>query len=65
MIVSAEFENPGVEVDGMRDALEDCALEVIVENDSWNTPEERESIDVPAYEARHGRAEVEAQEDLP
>jgi hypothetical protein len=53
-----------MEADRVAGALDHGALEVVVQEHARDAAEEVEGLDVPADEARHRRAQVEAQEDL-
>jgi hypothetical protein len=64
VVVGRQLEQGGMEADRVAGALEHGALEVVVEQHARDAAEEVEGVDVPANEARHRRAQVEAQEDL-
>ena len=59
-----EFEQRGVEVNGLPNPLQHGALEIVVEEDTRHRVEACEGRHVAAQEVGHGIAEEKAQEDL-
>jgi hypothetical protein len=55
-----EFEHPRVEADVIADALEDDALEIVVEDGAGHAAEGGEGLDVAAQETLEGLVEGEA-----
>ena len=63
--MAGKLQQVGVEADGVADALDDGALEVVVEHDTRHRPERVEGADVAGQEVRHAHAVEEAQVDAP
>ncbi|XXU09723.1 hypothetical protein WMF40_10900 [Sorangium sp. So ce854] len=55
-VMRREIQQHGVEPDRVAVALDDGALEVVVEQHARDTAEVGERLDVPAHEEGHGRA---------
>ncbi|WP_437942933.1 hypothetical protein [Sorangium sp. So ce341] len=64
-VVRRQSQQRGVEPDRVAVALDDGALEVVVEQHARDAAEVGKRLDVPAHEEGHGRAREEAQEDPP
>jgi hypothetical protein len=62
--VCSHLEQHRVEADRVGDPLDDCALEVVVEQVSRHAAEGFECVDVPTQKTRHACVEEEAKEDL-
>ena len=63
MIVTGEVEDPVVESNEVPLALEDGALQVVVEDGAWDPAEGIEGSEVASQEALGGLVEVEAGEE--
>src|SRR5579864_6112368 len=63
-IMSGECDQSGMKADGIAVALQHCALEIVVEQDTRTSVPGREGADVTAQEALHTGIEEEAQENL-
>jgi hypothetical protein len=64
VVMRGELKEGRVKMNRVADALEDSALEIVVEQDTRDPAEEGKGLDVAAEEARHRGAEEKAQEDL-
>jgi hypothetical protein len=59
-IPGGKLQQRRVEADGIADALQDCALEVVIEDGAGRRAEVAEGRDVPVQEAAHRGVQVEA-----
>ena len=59
MIMAAQFEQPGLETDGVAEAIQDDRFHIVVENIAGNRPPVGEGVDVSAQQALQALIEKE------